>query len=117
VLVVEPSEVRTARRFCRDLVSSVTGQWQTSCTELVFEWPGHGVDRDEASMARALRAFVDGQTADHGQSLLVVDSKVAGRLGEVPGTGCEVVPPVDQLMTDGALKRSVWSRISGLRSA
>ena len=116
VVLVEPSEMRTARRFCRDLLCSATGEWQAECAELVFAWPEQGVDRDESSMARALKAFVDGQAADHGASQLLIDAKVAERLGKTMDGAWQVIPPVDRLMTDGALKREVWSRMAGRRS-
>lgn len=113
VLIAEPRDLKTGRRFAVDLLSSVAGIWGGRHDQLVFDWPQPGIDGARAAAARALRAFVDKQAADSPDGIVLVAQEVVDRLGavQVPDRWL-VIPVFDELMTRGDMKRALWSELA-----
>ena len=112
VLLSQPSDLKAARRFGADLLAAVTGIWGGQSDQLVFEWPQPGIDASAESMSRALGAFVIKQVGDNADGLTLVSAEVVERLGRVPvPEECLVIPAIDELMTNGDLKRTLWQEI------
>lgn len=113
VLIAEPRDLKTGRRFAVDLLSSVSGVWGGHHNQLVFDWPQPGIDGSRAAAERALRAFVDKQAADSPDGIVMVAKEVVDRLGTVQVSDRWVVIPVfDELMTRGELKRVLWGELA-----
>jgi hypothetical protein len=113
VLIAEPRDLKTGRRFAVDLLSSVTGTWGGRHDQLVFDWPQPGIDGSRGAAERALRAFVDKQAADSPDGIVMVAQEVVDRLGTVQVPDRWVVIPVfDELMTRGEMKRTLWGELA-----
>jgi len=118
LLVVEPAEIRTGRRFAADLLAAVTGLWGGESRQLVFDWPQAGIENTRESMSRALAAFVNKQISDNEDGLTLIGAEVVDRLGQAPvPEDCLVLPPFEELMTRGELKRSLWKEIGRRRKS
>ncbi len=86
-----------------------------------FDWPPAvtipGAD-DRSAADRALRAFVGGELADHGCTLLLLGAALAGRLGEPRQAGERLlIPDLAEFGRDAAEKRRVWAALSRYRRA
>ena len=110
LLLTESTDLRNARRFGSDLLAACSGVWGGESRQLIFEWPQPGLDSAGPAMSRALGAFVAKQLDDLGDGTVLMDANIAGRL-EQPDHRCLVIPPLDELMTDGDKKRGVWQEI------
>lgn len=117
MLLIETADPRAARRFAADLLAAVTGVWGGETRQLRFEWPQPGIAPSADAVARALGAFVGKQLGDHEGALVLAGREVADRLapGVLPAD-CVLLPPFDVLMTDGALKRTLWQDVGSRRS-
>jgi hypothetical protein len=68
------------------------------------------------ALRRALEAFVDKDLADHGASLLLCSEMLADQLPDRwPDCRRVIVPPLDRLGRDAALKRALWQTLRQTR--
>lgn len=112
-LIVCSEENRTVRRFAADLLAAATGVWGGRSRLLRFDWPQPGIENTQSTLERALTAFVERQLAESpDDELCLVSSDVLDRVDQARlPEGFLVLPPVSELMSSAALKRSVWKGI------
>lgn len=111
LILIEPTDVKTGRRFAVDVLSAVSGIWGGSVAQLAFDWPQPGIANNEATVTRALGAFISKQVSDNGDGITLIGGELVKRLSEPPD-GCVILPPIDALMTQGELKRTLWAELS-----
>jgi hypothetical protein len=115
LLLVELGDLKSGQRFAADLLSAATGEWGNDHGQLLFSWPQAGIDNSEASMTRALSAFIDKQLSDAAVTRVLISAEVAGRVTRQNLPESYVcLPAFGELMVSGELKRSVWTEISSL---
>jgi len=104
------TNTRRIRRFGGDLLASVAGDWQKTPRETVFTWPRAGLAATEREGKKALSAFVDKQLAAGSvKKIVLISESLSKRLQGVSWPDATVVvPPIDQLMRHGQLKRKLW---------
>lgn len=119
VLLLPREPIARERLLVRDLFAAATGRWDREPVLRRFDWPPAvvlpGAD-DPGAADRALRAFVAGELSDHGCTLLLLGSVLAGRLGELRQGGERLsVPDLALLGRDPAEKRRLWTAIQRYR--
>ncbi|MFU8816387.1 MAG: hypothetical protein ACNA7W_13640 [Pseudomonadales bacterium] len=119
ILLIEGSPSRRDQRLATDVLSAACGDWKAKPTTRHFDWPPAGglLEADADAPLRALEAFVDKDVADHQARLLLCPESVSARLSNRwPGCRRVVIPPLDQLGRDGALKRALWQTMQQLKA-
>ena len=116
LLLVESSNPRTARRFALDLHAALSGHWQVDAQQLSFSWPQAGIENSATHAQRALAAFLDKQIGDAGEAQILVCEGVVRKSPELSWPDQTiVVAELDKLMSDGDLKRSLWTQLVAVR--
>lgn len=119
VLVLEGSPSKTDLRLAMDVLAAASGDWQARPSSRRFDWPpavaADTLPADVAAGARALKAFVDKDVADHRARTLLATEFVARRLHE-SWAGCTLVtlPELAALGGNPDAKRALWQRLMEL---
>jgi len=122
-VVVLLDRVPTARerQLVRDLCAAATGVWDREPAQRRFDWPPAVIipgAEDRSAADRALRAFVGGELADHGCTLVLLGAALAARLGELRQAGERlVIADLVEFGRDAAEKRRVWAALGRYRRA
>ncbi|HEX7037523.1 MAG TPA: hypothetical protein VF210_17270 [Pseudomonadales bacterium] len=118
VLLVDGGPSRRDLRLAQDVLAAATGDWRTRPARRPFRWPPELGDAAAVAAApdagaRALRAFVAKDVADHGAKLLLCTDAVRPRLGDDwPDVRLLVMPSLEQLGRDPDAKRALWSALA-----
>jgi hypothetical protein len=113
LLLFQSADLKSPRRFAVDLLAAATGRWSRDYRQLVFAWPQAGIENTNASMVKALAAFVEKQINDAPSNRVLVTAELFQRLDRSwPAVDIQKIPEIDKLMVDAELKKVVWLEIS-----
>lgn len=118
VMLVDGGLGRRDQRLAQDVLAAAAGQWRARPVRRPFRWPPElGEAASVASApdagARALRAFIDKDLADHQATLLICTEAVHQRLtGDWSDGRLLVIPDLARLGADPQAKRTLWRTLA-----
>jgi hypothetical protein len=116
LLLFQSRDLKSRRRFAADLLAAATGHWSRDFRQLIFVWPQSGIKNTNASMVKALTAFVEKQINDADSNNVLVTTELFRSLDQSwPAVDIQQIPEIDELMVNAELKKSVWLEMSKRR--